>query len=528
MRNGKMSVAWRIVGGVGPIVAASVVWAAGPMGRPIDRPVAEAPPAVFNGGLTVEEYFARQEAVFTRVSAAVPDDVFARPVRMEVTDDELAELRVRNPGEPLRIGLVKALKPAIHVGNLDPGVSVWSQAVAAEGAGGVRLHLENVSLPEGTELYFFSPEGEVYGPYSGRGPNGDGDFWTESVFSSTGVLALVAPTQGALGDATFAVTEAGCISSEFTDQIILASFCGNPECIVDATCYNVAAANPAKDAVAKMEWIKRPYIYTCTGGLIADNDPAQGNYFLTANHCISSSNTAQGVSFYWHFATSTCNGTCPSNTGWPYKTTGATVKATNKVGDFTLMQLSANPPSGSVFLGWTTSPVAFSDGVHLYRISNPNFGPQVYSQHDVDTSSPTCTGWPRGERIYSADITGATDGGSSGSPVVNGSSQIVGQLTGCCGYNCGDVCDAANNWTVDGALAYYWNSVAPYLDPVGCTPVPEVCTDGVDNDCDNAVDCADSDCAGDPACACGLPGDPCTTGADCCSGSCHPAKKTCR
>ncbi|RJP36644.1 MAG: hypothetical protein C4547_07045 [Phycisphaerales bacterium] len=35
-----------------------------------------------------------------------------------------------------------------------------------------------------------------------------------------------------------------------------------------------------------------------------------------------------------------------------------------------------------------------------------------------------------------------------------------------------------------------------------CTPVTEICDDGQDNDCDGAVDCADPDCGGDPACAC--------------------------
>jgi len=116
-------------------------------------------------------------------------------------------------------------------------------------------------------------------------------------------------------------------------------------------------------------------------------------------------------------------------------------------------------------LVFVTVAVANSNGTNLYRISNPNFGPQAYSQHDVDTTKGTCSGWPRGERICSTDITGAIDGGSSGSPVVNGSSQIVGQLSGLCGFNVNNPCDSASNATVDGAFAFYYASVQPFLNP---------------------------------------------------------------
>jgi hypothetical protein len=34
----------------------------------------------------------------------------------------------------------------------------------------------------------------------------------------------------------------------------------------------------------------------------------------------------------------------------------------------------------------------------------------------------------------------------------------------------------------------------------GCVPVPEICDDTIDNDCDLLVDCSDPDCNGDPAC----------------------------
>ena len=71
----------------------------------------------------------------------------------------------------------------------------------------------------------------------------------------------------------------------------------------------------------------------------------------------------------------------------------------------------------------------------------------------------------------------------------------------------------------------------------GCTcaadcgaPPAEQCSGGVDEDCDGAVDCADTDCAANPSCACAPAGAACVGNSDCCSNSCKgpPGGKTCR
>ncbi|MCI0415886.1 serine protease [bacterium] len=364
------------------------------------------------------------------------------------------------------------------------GGLVWAGVVTSKNAGAIRLHVEDMSLPGNMELYLYSRNGQAYGPYTGAGPHDTGEFWTATIFGSEAILQLhvsSAATKLDLRGASFRVLEAGLITPRFAGSLQNSSHapvaqappqpgwpCGNPNCVVDATCVG-GIANSLKLAVAKMEWIQGAFIYTCTGGLISDNNPSQNNFFLTANHCISKNNSAKNVNLYWRFATSSCNGSsCPSNSGWPYQTSGATVSKTGRKGDFSLLHLNSAPPSGSVTLGWTTTPVANSNNTDLYRVSNPNFGPQVYSQHRVDTSAPTCSSWPRGERIYSRDITGAIDGGSSGSPIVNGSSQIVGQLSGTCGLNPSSPCSSGpgeDNATVDGAFAFYYATVQPVLNP---------------------------------------------------------------
>jgi len=65
---------------------------------------------------------------------------------------------------------------------------------------------------------------------------------------------------------------------------------------------------------------------------------------------------------FFFYRTSACDESCPSNTDFP-KTLGATIKATNSTGDFTLLALKQMPPSGTVMLGWNTTPVAFTEAM---------------------------------------------------------------------------------------------------------------------------------------------------------------------
>ena len=454
------------------------------------RGITEMPARVQTEGLTAEQQIQKQIEMSGRLLKDLPSASQLQQVRINLGHDEIDAIdQADRASTPLKIGLVKAMTPAVEVNGLDRGVAsnlprqgtsgqairtpdggyVWAAAVSSDQAGAIRLHVENLSLPKGAELYVYSRAGETYGPYKGTGIDASGEFWTPAVFGRETLVQvrLSGPAaEASLRDVSFRISEVGVITEKQAGGFVPvpeASFCGNPTCIVDASCY--AAANSIRDAYAKQEWISGAFIYTCTGGLLNDSNPTQDNFFLTANHCYSKNSNAKNVDFYWRFRTSSCNGSCPSNSGWPYKTHGGSVASTNRKGDYTLVHLNAAPPSGSVLLGWTSTAVANTNGAALHRVSNPNFGPQVYNEQSVSTSAPTCSGWPRGERIYSRDTLGGTDGGSSGSPVVNSSDQVVGQLSGACGTNVNDPCDAVNNATVDGAFAFYFASVQPILAP---------------------------------------------------------------
>ena len=440
----------------------------------------EMPSRVQAEGLTADQHIQKQIEQTGRLLKDLPSASQLQQVRVDFGKADIDAVdHADKSSTPQKIGLVKAMTPAIEISGLDRGNSprqgtagealrtrdggyVWAASISSDQAGAIRLHIENLSLPKGGELYVYSRGGESYGPYKGTGIDPSGEFWTPAVFGRETLVQVKISNPADLHDVSFKISEIGIITEKksgiFTPAI--EAFCGNPSCIIDASCQ--AGGNSIRDAYAKQEWIAGAFIYTCTAGLLNDNNPS-ANYALTANHCYNKSNTAKNVDFYWRFRTSSCNGSCPSNNGWPYKTHGASIAATGRRGDFTLVSLTNAPPAGSVFLGWTSTPVANSNGVALHRVSNPNFGPQVYNEQSVNTSAPTCSGWPRGERIYSRTTLGGTDGGSSGSPVVNSSDQVVGQLSGACGTNVNDPCDNANNATVDGAFAYYFSSVSGFL-----------------------------------------------------------------
>ncbi len=494
-----------------------------------------------------------------------------QPLMVEMSTKELAEIGLgvcegcSEEPQAMRVGMTRQVHAELALDSVQWGAvarsrdggRVWSAAVKSAGAFGLRLHFDNFDLPAGAELYLFNEAGAVAGPYIKSGPLGTGEFWSHMVRGDVVYLQLRQSGRGQpdkVHGRMFNLVDVGHVATGFgADRVSTAAkaFCSfNEVCIFNAECGSGGAVADAKYAVAHMIYVKRPYIYICSGGLLNNTSGDQTPYFLTANHCISRDREAGTLEAYFQWWIS-CNDSCPEQWADPVgvpSTLGSSVVATNKTGDYTLLLLNQAAPGGSAFLGWNETPIAFTDNAMLYRISHPSGAPQAYSTHQVDTDAGVCSSWPRGSWIYSRDTYGATEGGSSGSPVVNGAGEVVGQLSGGCGTNVYETCDNVNNATVDGAFASYYSQVSQWLDPNGgcdddidgdgyvseacggndCNDLDfainpgaaEVCDNGEDDNCDGSVD---------EGCGTCLPaGAYCTSGSECCSERCHPKKNYCR
>lgn len=467
-----------------------------------------------------------------RLAARRVDQALKQPVVLQLSNAERSQIDDLNRIEKKwQVGISRKLAgtAASSVGGGFQGLgasrstregSVWTAAVKVPGATALRLRLTGVNLPAGHELYVYNLRGQAFGPYTGRGPLGDGVLHTNTVFGEQILLQLHSRADAERAP-RFTVAEVGIMGARFAVPRYgekgpfeidgmkgyaaqASNLCSNnAQCIVNAACQSSSVVSTVKDAVASILFQSGANYYICTGGLIADTVTTSViPYFLTANHCISTTGEASSVETYFDYETTCSNPNCTQ----PYENVGETVGSTIKAGssntDVTLLQLAAAPstPDGvAAYLGWLSTPVANTNNVALYRISHPRGSPQAYTEGRVDTSKGTCRTLPRGDFIYSTDTLGGTEGGSSGSPVVNGSSQIVGQLYGACGTNVNDPCDAASNATVDGAFAASFPLLSPFLNPG---------TGG----------------------GCGAKGTSCTSNSQCCSGNCggKTGSKTCK
>jgi len=416
------------------------------------------------------------------------------PAAVFAARQELRQVQEWNDAgrQPYRIGFMRALSEARvieiaeapaagevreHAGGLlaaRQGAAVWGAGVRVDEAWRLRLHLSGVRLPKGARMWVYGSGGEVVGPFGAELKDPKGGLWTPSVGGPEIRLEVEVP-----GGATvrFTIDRVAEILSAGLRSLVVAA---DTACFIDGRCVGrdrFPGVDLARKAVAHLEIPAGPgFIGVCSGGLINDNDPKTVvPYLLTANHCIDNQADAAGTEAFFDFVRAQCDGPFPSLARMP-RVQGMTLVATGTSSDFTLLRLSKLPP-GRVLLGWSAAPVG--GGTHLFRLSHPVYDgpgalvwPQVFQETIVDNSLQQVGSWPRPRFIYARQGAGGMWGGSSGSPVLLGNGQIVGQLTGAVG-EAPAACDFRSA-IVDGAMSATFPSIRGYLDPPApCRPGPD-------------------------------------------------------
>lgn len=223
----------------------------------------------------------------------------------------------------------------------------------------------------------------------------------------------------------------------------------------------------------------------CTGSLVNNTSEDGAPYLITATHCLNNDYDARFLAnkrydmiagtivAFFHYQSPLCD----VDIRGPLQMTLASADSVviSERHDISLLRLKDTPPTTyqPYYLGWdaTTTPKGAFHGIH-----HPNGGIKKVAVEEGSLSITTFPGskynmTPNAHWSVNAWDTGATEGGSSGSPLLDHEKRIVGTLTG--GVS---MCSSPRGPDVYASLSRFWNvsdsldnpiSINHYLDPDG-------------------------------------------------------------
>jgi uncharacterized protein (TIGR03437 family) len=348
------------------------------------------------------------------------------------------------------------------------GKSYWIVSIKSTAAAGVRVHFMNFDLGAG-QLWIHDgdPEhGQLFGPYTGKGPTDNGDFMTELVFQDTVWVEYVPAGGEPVKDLPFSIAGVFHLWTSLEPA-------ANTSCLLDESCYDGNANLATFSKGVALLFIGNE---ACSGTLVNDISNSDTPYLLTAGHCILTASDAQDMLAVFAFKTGFCNGQANDPRSYP-QVLGATLLARSLDSpdggktlipdspDFAFVRLAnlpstpgTNVPTLVTFMGWYTNP---SNTERMNSISHPLALPQALADGNIVSSAD-----PNFYAVYLSQ--GAVDHGSSGSGLANDSNHLAAVLSsGPNEPNGGTICDVSDrsfNYTRFSAIYPFisqWLNSAP-------------------------------------------------------------------
>lgn len=364
--------------------------------------------------------------------AAVPQTLLA-PAEVQ------AEIG-RVQGNPLRYAVAEALNLDQRSGAWDEteaGLARWRLRIASANARSLSLHLRDLNLPEGAELWLYdaSGSGDRQGPYDRNSAAlYQGELWLPVVRASEAVLEVQLPAS-ASSELRLGIAEAfhGFRSLSPAGGVEPKASIGSDSgsCNIDVVC---SAGNGWSSEIRSAVLLSTAGVSLCTGSLVSNTLQDDRPLILTANHCGIRSTNVRTVTAYFNLQSSSCGGNQNGRTDQTLA--GTSFLARDQDSDFTLFTLASAPPAAynPYYAGWDArSGVAPQSGVAIHHPSGDEKKISVYS---AAASAADNVSIGEGSSAFSVDAwrvvwaQGTTEAGSSGAALWNQDHRVVGVLSG--------------------------------------------------------------------------------------------------
>jgi lysyl endopeptidase len=416
------------------------------------------------------------------------------PINIEAIEQE-DELTSQSLSKPYKFG--EKIPVDLNLFNsgqwteLENGDRIWRLNIESTGAKTINFLFDRYDLPVGAELFLYNNDHtDKIGPYTHKENQEDGVLGSWIIYGDNLWLEYYEPA---------AVKNQGRISIE---QVVhgyrgfgkaeddFRKLNESGSCNVDVQC------NPNQGSTNGVDWttVRNNYRDSvariiingnglCTGSLVNNTDLDATPYFLTANHCLGNVSNGAGSNYNgnnWAFGfqwfTNTPQCASFTNTSGPFNPTrvltGAVLRANDDIADFALFELNQSPVASwdLYYAGWNNVPSSSNAQLGMHH---PSGDIMKLSRNDQAATPQNFNfnGNPATRVWFVADWDyGVTEGGSSGSCLLNTSGQIIGVLSGgaaaCNGTN------DNNQFDIYGRMDASWNSftnnarrLSPWLDP---------------------------------------------------------------
>lgn len=360
------------------------------------------------------------------------------------------------------------------------GGKLWRNQFNSEGAYMMYLVFEDFNIPEEAELYIYSPDqDQVYGPYTNNDVQSVGRFETDNIIGDELVVEYYEPANAAF-HGHFNIAAVMHIYKDFLntrseEKGPHGTADGN--CHIDVVCPEAQPWHyPINSVVCISMTAEVPGegwgMYLCSGAMVNNVRMDKTPYVLSADHCVAADD--QTYKFYFNYQVSECGG----STGLSSRVAngGVIVARSNTSNtyagsDFLLLRITGNLGiayrDSIFFAGWDCSG-AYNTGVCIHHPG----GDWKKISFVNNVTAPTSGSYANRFYVVSWMTNpnkGVTEQGSSGSPLFNNSSLIIGTLTGGSSF-----CYSPSGTDIYGRVSYHWynngnsnnaRKLQPWLDP---------------------------------------------------------------
>jgi V8-like Glu-specific endopeptidase len=363
--------------------------------------------------------------------------------------------------------------------DLDDGSRVWRLTVNLPNALSVHALYDKLWLPESSKFFVYNAEtqqyiGAITSEFIGGNKENPIEFATGIIYGENITFEYYQPAF-VVDSAIISISriDYGYRYIHNSNENILFSFGDAGNCHVNINCSEGNNWQMEKHAAARVMIVSPNDSGWCSCAMVNNTNNDFTPYVLTANHClegldaINNNNASQWI-FYWEYEHPGCNN---STTQPTLRTTiGATVIANNSTSDFALLELTQDPRNATgvtpYYLGWDRTGNAGTSAVGIHHPAGDV--KKIATLNNATTSSGSF--W---QHYWNQTVNGhsVTEGGSSGSPLLNNAHHVIGQLYGGSSLNCSNPSqDLAMygkfnvSWTGNGASDNR-RKLQPWLDP---------------------------------------------------------------